>query len=103
MINIEQAVCDKFPAFSHQPEVIKKPTFSLLRKLTHEQEINQFLEDNQGLDPIAFIESVFDYFNFSYTVPSRDKANIPAQGRVVIVANHPIGSLDGLAILRLLL
>ena len=103
MINIEQAVCDKFPVFSHQPEVIKKPTFSLLRKLTHEQEINQFLEDNQGLDPIAFIESVFDYFNFSYTVPSRDKANIPAQGRVVIVANHPIGSLDGLAILRLLL
>lgn len=103
MINIEQAVCDKFPAFSHQPEAIKRPTFSLLRKLTHEQEINQFLADNKGQDPVSFIESVFDYFNFSYTVPSRDKANIPAQGRVVIIANHPIGSLDGLAILRLLL
>lgn len=103
MINIEQAVCDKFPAFSHQPDAIKRPTFSLLRKLTHEQEINQFLTDNEGLDPVTFIESVFDYFNFSYTVPNRDKANIPAQGRVVIIANHPIGSLDGLAILRLLL
>ncbi len=103
MINIEQSVCDKFPAFSHQPEAIKRPTFSLLRKLTHEQEINQFLVDNEGQDPVSFIESVFDYFNFSYSVSQRDKANIPAQGRVVVIANHPIGSLDGLALLRLLL
>ncbi len=28
--------------------------------------------------------------------------HIPASGRVIIVANHPIGSLDGLALLRLL-
>ncbi len=101
MINIEQAVCDKFPGFGQQPDVIKRSTFSLLRRLTHEQEINQFLRDHTGLDPIAFIDSVFDYFNFSYTVSNRDKANIPNEGRVVIIANHPIGSLDGLAILRL--
>ena len=31
----------------------------------------------------------------------RDRKNIPALGRVVIFANHPIGSLDGLAILKL--
>ncbi len=101
MINVEQAVCDKFPSFGMQPDVIKKSTFSLLRKLTHEQEINQFLLDNEGLDPIAFIDSVLDYFNLSYSTSNRDKANIPAHGRVVIIANHPIGSLDGLAILRL--
>ncbi|WP_439134546.1 GNAT family N-acyltransferase [Pseudomaricurvus sp.] len=101
MINIEQTLCDKYPGFGQQPEMIKRSTFSFLRRLTHEQEINAFLKDNAGLDPIAFIESVFDYFNFSYTVSSRDKANIPDQGRVVIIANHPIGSLDGLALLRL--
>lgn len=101
MINIEQTLCDKYPGFGQQPEMIKRSTFSFLRRLTHEQEINQFLLENAGLDPIAFIESVFDYFNFSYTVSSRDKANIPDQGRVVIIANHPIGSLDGLALLRL--
>lgn len=103
MINIEQTVCEKFPTLNDQPEVIRRPTFSLLRKLTHEQEINQFLTDNEGEDPVSFIDNVFDYFNFSYAVTSRDRANIPAQGRVVIIANHPIGSLDGLAVLRLLL
>ncbi|GAB3097411.1 lysophospholipid acyltransferase family protein [Aestuariicella hydrocarbonica] len=101
MINIEQTLCEKYPGFGQQQEVIKRSTFSLLRKLTHEQEINLFLHEHAGLDPIAFIDSVFDYFNFSYSVSSRDKANIPDQGRVVIIANHPIGSLDGLAILRM--
>ncbi len=81
--------------------MIRRSTFSLLRRLTHEREINHFLDRHQGLDPLAFIDSVFDYFNFSYSVSQRDKANIPAQGKVVIIANHPIGSLDGLAILRL--
>lgn len=101
MINIEQAFCDKYPSFDQQPSVIKRPAFSFLRKLAHEQEINAFLKAHQGLDAIAFIDSVFDYFNFSYTTSSRDKANIPDQGRLVIIANHPIGSLDGLALLHL--
>ncbi|MBR9910754.1 MAG: lysophospholipid acyltransferase family protein [Gammaproteobacteria bacterium] len=101
MINIEQTVCKKFPAFTQQPQLIKRSTFSLLRKLAHEQEINRFLAEHTGAAPIEFIDSVFDYFNFSYTVSSRDKGNIPDQGGVVIIANHPIGSLDGLAILRM--
>lgn len=101
MINIEQAVCEKYPSVNQQPRLIRSHTFALLRKLSHEQQINQFLREHQGSEPIAFIDSVFDYFNFSYSVSSRGKSNIPAQGRVIIIANHPIGSLDGLALLRM--
>lgn len=101
MLNIEQSVVNKYPGFATQAPLIRKSTLSLLRKLTREHEINRFLRDNQGNRGIDFIDRIFDYFNFSYSVSQRERSNIPSQGRVVIVANHPIGSLDGLALIRL--
>jgi len=101
MINIEAAVAEKFPTFTQKPALIRKPTLSLLRKLSHESEINSFLDRNKGCKGFNFIDTVFDFFEFSYSVKASDRKNIPAIGRVVIFANHPIGSLDGLAILRL--
>ncbi len=101
MLNIEQSVVNKFPGFAHQAPIIRKSTLSLLRKLTREQEINAFLHENQGITGIDFIDKIFEYFNFSYNVSQRERTNIPAQGRLIIIANHPIGSLDGLALLHL--
>ena len=101
MLNIEQSVVNKYPGFAAHGPLLRKSTLSLLRKLTRENEINSFLHDNPGLCGIDFIDRIFDYFNFSYSVSQRERNNIPSQGRVVIIANHPIGSLDGLALLRL--
>ncbi|RYY03465.1 MAG: GNAT family N-acetyltransferase [Gammaproteobacteria bacterium] len=101
MLNIEQSVTDKFPGFADQTPIIRNSTLSILRRLTREQEINSFLHEHQGVTGIDFIDRIFDYFNFSYTISQRDRDNIPSHGRVIIIANHPIGSLDGLALLRL--
>lgn len=101
MINIEASVVSKYPSFANQPPLIRKPTLSFLRKLSHEEEINRFLHENQGITGVDFIDRIFDYFNFSYNVSQRDRNNIPSQGRLIIIANHPIGSLDGLALLHL--
>lgn len=101
MLNIEESLAHKFPGFAAQAPLIRKSTLNLLRKLTREQEINQFLRDNQSNRGLDFVDRIFDYFNFSYSVAHRERDNIPAQGRVVIIANHPIGSLDGLALLKL--
>jgi putative hemolysin len=101
MLNIEHAIQQKFPNFEQKSPWIKKPTLSLLRKLSHEQEVNAFLDTHQDLTGFDFIDQVLDHFNFSYSISHRDKKNIPASGRVVIVANHPLGALDGLALLKL--
>lgn len=101
MLNIEKSVTHKFPGFAHQAPIIRNSTLSILRKLTRETEINNFLHEHHGNRGIDFIDRIFDHFNFSYSVSQRERNNIPAQGRVVIIANHPIGSLDGLALLRL--
>ncbi len=41
-------------------------------------------------------------FSFTFTVSEDERENIPAAGKVVVIANHPIGSLDGLALLKLI-
>ncbi|MCX4189488.1 lysophospholipid acyltransferase family protein [Methylophaga sp. OBS3] len=101
MLNIEQAVQQKFPKFEHSKPWIKKSTLSFLRRLTHEQEVNRFLEQHSQLTGFDFIDEVLDYFNFSYSITNRHRNNIPATGRVVIVANHPLGALDGLSLLKM--
>jgi len=101
MIDIESAVSTKFPAFAASPAMLRRPALNFLRHIVHEEEINRFLAGNTDASGFTWIERVFDYFDFSYTVSARDRANIPANGRVVIFANHPIGSLDGLALLKL--
>ena len=50
---------------------------------------------------LEFNDAVLDHFNFAFQVSSKDRAHIPDQQRLLIVANHPLGSLDGLALLRL--
>lgn len=74
---------------------------SVLKKLAHQDEINQFIETNQHLDGLEFNDAVLEHFNFSFQVSNKDRAHIPDQDRLLIVANHPLGSLDGMALLKL--
>ncbi len=103
MIDIEQTLSDRFPDFfQRQPRLISKSLIGLLRRLFKEGEINAFLADRRGVEGVDFIEHVLDYFDFSYRVSSKERENIPASGRVVIIANHPLGALDALALIRLI-
>ncbi|HEY7774566.1 MAG TPA: GNAT family N-acyltransferase [Marinagarivorans sp.] len=101
MIDIEQTVSNRFPSLSNRSAVVRNSTLTFLKKMAYQQSVNDFLGANADKFGFEFIDAVFDYFDFSYSVSARDKANIPAEGRVVIIANHPIGTLDGLALVKL--
>jgi len=102
LISVENVISDKYPAFSKQPAPVRNSTISLLRSLLRESEINSFLTANSDASGFEFVERVLDYFDFSYTLSDQDRMNIPASGRVLIIANHPLGALDGLALLKLI-
>lgn len=73
-----------------------------LKKLLHQDELNQVIQQNQHLRGFAFLDKLLAYFNFSFQLSQDSYQNIPSEGAVVIVANHPIGTLDGLALIKLI-
>ncbi|MBI5726505.1 MAG: GNAT family N-acetyltransferase [Ignavibacteriales bacterium] len=101
-IALKNLIHEKHPTFlSWFPDTIKEWVFALLEKFLHLKAINEFIEKNQNLKGIEFIDEVFEYFDFSYIVSKKDRDRIPSEGRVIIIANHPLGGLDGLALLKL--
>ncbi|MDP3149262.1 MAG: lysophospholipid acyltransferase family protein [Ignavibacteria bacterium] len=80
-----------------------KAVESVLSGIMKVKKINSFLAKHEGLDGSAFIDALFEEFDFSYSVSSKDREKIPSEGKVVIVSNHPLGGLDGLGLLKLVL
>ena len=103
MLNIEQVITDRFPDFFEtKPKVVAQPLVRFLRMSFNEREINHFLDLNAGIKGLDFIEKVLEYFDLDYSLISKELENIPPTGRVVIVANHPLGALDALALILMI-
>jgi putative hemolysin len=102
MIDIQKEIEKKFPNMNKKDNFLKKSLFKVAKKIVHEDSINQFLTQNAHLKGFEFVDAVLDYFDFDYTVSSSDLQNIPTSGKVVIIANHPLGGLDALCLLRLI-
>lgn len=101
MISVDTLIDQRLPRIANGSPRIRKPITALLRSLFHEEEFKQFERDYPYLRGIDFVEKVLEYFDFSYVVSELEKERIPVTGKIVIIANHPIGSLDGLALLKL--
>lgn len=54
-------------------------------------------------DHLAFLDAVLQQLGVTWRVSPLELQRIPAQGPVVVVANHPYGALEGLILARLLL
>lgn len=101
MFSIESVINTQYPSLNHNEKKYLKPLVGFLRLMFHESEVQQFEKRYSYLRGIDFVEQVLDYLDFTYTVSERDIEKIPHMGKVVIVANHPIGTLDGLALLKM--
>ena len=101
MFDIEAVLRERLPANGFLRKHFFKPAVWLLKKILHEHEFKYFADKYPHVKGFDFVDQVLDYFHSSYSVRDTEKERIPSQGRVVIISNHPIGSLDGLALLKL--
>lgn len=101
-IEIRNIILAKNPGFlSSFPQFVRNLAFSLIEKFLKLNEINMFLEKNRNLRGIDFIDEFFEYLDFSYIISKKERDRIPSEGGLIIISNHPLGGLDGLALLKL--
>lgn len=102
MISVERSFYERFPRLAEgRPRELARPVIELLRRVACEERINAFLAETKGLVGFAFVERAIELLQLRYSVANTDRENIPVEGRVVIVANHPLGALDALALIHL--
>lgn len=76
------------------------PQFAInwLKRKLHEEEINQGMVHLEKFHELKFNEEVLKFLNVKLEVTGIE--NLPKSGGVIIAANHPLGGLDGMALIK---
>ncbi|WP_192350230.1 1-acyl-sn-glycerol-3-phosphate acyltransferase [Algoriphagus sp. Y33] len=94
-IDIEKAIESKNPALlKWMPGFLLK----YIKRVTHEEWMNGVLERVDHLHGIHFANGLIKELNI--TVELVGAENIPKTGGIIIAANHPLGGIDGIALMQ---
>lgn len=74
----------------------------LLTEVSGLKKLERFYNEIQHLHDLDFVAGVFRNLDLTIEVSDQDLENIPKQGGLVFVANHPYGAIDGLALVQVL-
>jgi putative hemolysin len=99
MLDTQQVIANHYPKVANS-HFFNKPVNKILKYLLCEEQLNQFTAHYPHLTGFDFVEQVLAYFSFTYRVNDQQRERIPETGKLIIIANHPIGTLDGLALIK---
>lgn len=71
--------------------------FNLLKRIIHQDELNKCIWDNRDQWGTDFAAAILENMKVGVKVINED--NIPKKGRDLMVANHPLGGIDGMALM----
>ncbi len=75
----------------------------IILRTTKLSTLNNEYDSRKDLDGIAFINSVLDGFEIDFEIPEKDLKRIPKTGAFISIANHPLGGIDGMILMKILL
>lgn len=75
----------------------------LVFRLMGLKKINQIYHANKNKTGISFLEAVLKECNVEFEISEEDLKRIPKKGAFITVSNHPLGGVDGLLLLKIIL
>ena len=75
----------------------------ILMKVLRISNINKVYDKHKGLKDLDFLNALLDEFQIKFEIPEEDLKRLPKDGAYVTISNHPLGGIDGVLLLKLML
>ena len=93
-IDIEKISGEKIPKLANK---LPRFAFRYLKKILHQDDINSLLSRTEGVSGLPFVDETMKEFKTSVNAVGLE--HVSKEGRYIVAANHPIGGLDGIALI----
>jgi putative hemolysin len=87
----------------HKIGFLKNPVAAAIMKLTKIDQVNAMYDKLKDLEGKAFFDGWVEYRNLKYIVFAEDLAKIPKEGPFIVVSNHPLGAIDGVLMIKIIM
>ncbi|MFN7044627.1 MAG: GNAT family N-acyltransferase [Flavobacterium sp.] len=80
-------------------------TFSgwLLMKVLKISALNKLYDRHKHLKDVEFLNAILDDLQIKFEIPEEDLKRLPKDGAYITISNHPLGGIDGILLLKLML
>jgi putative hemolysin len=75
----------------------------ILLRLLRISKVNKIYKKHKDKKDLPFLNAILDEFQIEFEIPEEDLKRIPKNGHFITVSNHPLGGIDGILLLKLLL
>ena len=75
----------------------------LLMKTLKISKLNNIYNRNKHLEDLDFLNAILDDFKIKFEIPKEDLKRLPKDGAYITISNHPLGGIDGILLLKLML
>jgi putative hemolysin len=97
----EQQLQQRFPHwFRGRRAALARPLLRTIGRWSRFDEVAAFLQANGHLRDFDFVQAALDHLQVRHEADPTELRRIPPAGRLLVVANHPSGALDALALLQ---
>ncbi len=94
-IDVAQVIEEKSPALK---KALPGFVINYVKKIAHQDEVNNFINTYYDKEGIDFIQEMLRDMNTTVKTINLEE-NVPQHEKVIVTANHPLGGLDGLALM----